>query len=159
MEICPICEGRVMLVRKRARLRMENRPVEIDDEFYHCEMCGEDLLTPKMAEASLRRAVDVIREREGLLSPDEIRAIRKQYGLSQPALERLIGSGAKTITRWESGQVAPTATANTLLCVLRDHPEVMRSLAAQRGVKLASEAAPARRARTGRTENPGRSAA
>ena len=58
------------------------------------------------------------------------------YRLSQASLEKLIRSGEKTVVRWERGRVAQNATADTLLRILRDHPEVVAKLAEQRGVKV-----------------------
>ncbi|HYH79277.1 MAG TPA: hypothetical protein VEX86_05755, partial [Longimicrobium sp.] len=45
-------------------------------------------------------------------------------------------SGEKTVVRWERGTTAQNATADTLLRVLRDHPEVVARLAAERGVRV-----------------------
>jgi HTH-type transcriptional regulator/antitoxin MqsA len=89
-----------------------------------------------MAEESFQRAAAAVRREYELLEPNEIREIRAMYGLSQASLERLIHSGEKTVVRWERGSVAQNATADTLLRVLRDHPEVVRRLASQRGVKV-----------------------
>jgi HTH-type transcriptional regulator/antitoxin MqsA len=115
---------------------MGARPVSFEDEFYRCDRCGETFYVGKMAEESFQRAAAAVRREDGLLEPDEIRAIRAMYGLSQASLERLIHSGEKTVVRWERGSVAQNATADTLLRVLRDHPEVVKRLASQRGVKV-----------------------
>jgi HTH-type transcriptional regulator/antitoxin MqsA len=89
-----------------------------------------------MADESFRRAAAAVRREDGLLAPDEVREIRTMYGLTQAALERLIGSGEKTVVRWERGSVAQNATADTLLRVLRDHPDVVAKLAEKRGVRV-----------------------
>jgi HTH-type transcriptional regulator/antitoxin MqsA len=78
-----------------------------------------------------------VRREEGLLMPDEIREIRQRYGLSQADLERLIGAGPKTVVRWERGTTFQNRTADTLLRVLRDHPEVMAELTRERGPRAA----------------------
>lgn len=65
---------------------------------------------------------------ESAISPDGIRALRLRFGLSQAALERLIGAGPKTVVRWERGSVSPNATAATLFRVLRDVPGVFEYL-------------------------------
>jgi HTH-type transcriptional regulator/antitoxin MqsA len=109
-----------------------------EDEFYQCSNCGEVFYDGNMADESFRRSAAAIRRADGLLAPDEIREIRFLYGLSQAKLEKLIGSGEKTVVRWERGTIAQNATADTLLRVLRDHPEVVRKLAKDRKVKLAS---------------------
>ncbi|HLM66068.1 MAG TPA: type II TA system antitoxin MqsA family protein, partial [Longimicrobium sp.] len=113
------------------------RTVTIDDEFIRCARCGEEYYPGEIADEPFRRAAAVIRAEDGLLGPDDIIAIRTKYGLSQAALERLIGAGEKTVVRWEKGTVAQNKTADTLLRVLAGHPDVVAQLAAERGVDLA----------------------
>jgi HTH-type transcriptional regulator / antitoxin MqsA len=135
-ETCYLCQGPALFTRERREVSAGSRRVMIDDEFYRCSNCGEMFYSGGMADESFRRGAAAVREQEGLLQPDEIRAIRSSYGLTQAGLETLIGAGEKTVTRWEHGTVAQNATADTLLRVLRDHPEVAARLAAERGVKM-----------------------
>ena len=135
---CYLCRGRAPLVTGQRETRMGSRFTLFEDEFYQCSVCGEEFYDGDMAEASNRRAAAAVRRANKLLAPDEIREIRVLYGLSQAKLEKLIGSGEKTVVRWERGTIAQNATADTLLRVLRDHPEVVRKLAKARKIKLAS---------------------
>lgn len=135
---CYQCRSPAYLTRGERRTPMGSRPVSFEDEFYQCSNCGERFYDLDMAEVSNRRAAAAVRRADGLLAPDEIREIRFLYGLSQAKLEKLIGSGEKTVVRWERGTIAQNATADTLLRVLRDHPEVVRKLAKARKIKLAS---------------------
>ncbi|TMA22680.1 MAG: helix-turn-helix domain-containing protein [Deltaproteobacteria bacterium] len=43
-------------------------------------------------------------KKHGILSADEIRAIRERFDLSQADLARLLRLGANTVSRWESGR-------------------------------------------------------
>ena len=138
VESCYLCGGEAPLVRAPREITMGTRKVTIDDEFYRCDRCDEEFFLGGMVDASLRRAAAKIREEDGLLVPEEIVALRKQYGLSQAELERLIGAGAKTVVRWERGTVHQNKTADTLLRILRGHPEVTAELARERGVELSA---------------------
>jgi HTH-type transcriptional regulator/antitoxin MqsA len=133
---CYLCEAEVRLVTEPRELPEEGRTVLVEDTFYRCDHCGETFYDFAMADESFRRAAAAVRCEDGLLAPDEIREIRAMYGLTQAALEKLIGSGEKTVVRWERGSVAQNATADTLLRVLRDHPEVVAKLAERRKVKV-----------------------
>jgi HTH-type transcriptional regulator/antitoxin MqsA len=133
---CYLCRSPAHLVKGQRQTRMGTRPVSFEDEFYKCSNCGEQFYDGQMADESFRRAAAAVRREDGLLAPDEIREIRAMYGLTQASLERLIGSGEKTVVRWERGTVAQNATADTLLRVLRDHPEVVAKLAQWRGVRV-----------------------
>ena len=136
VERCYLCNNIADRLVERREGRWGTRRVMIDDEFYRCSSCGEEFYDGFMAQEYNRRTAAAIRAEDGLLAPDEVRVVRMKYGLTQAGLETLIGSGEKTVVRWERGSVAQNATADTLLRVLRDHPEVVAKLAEERGVKL-----------------------
>jgi putative zinc finger/helix-turn-helix YgiT family protein len=133
---CYQCEAEARIVTEPREFREGDQTVVIDDTFYRCDNCGETFYDGNMADESFRRAAAAARLQEGFLAPHEIRELRAMYGLTQAGLERLINAGEKTVVRWERGMVAQNATADTLLRVLRDHPEVVARLASQRGVKV-----------------------
>jgi len=56
----------------------------------------------------------------GLLSSDEIKALRQRLHLTQEQLSQLLRIGEKTYTRWESGRSRPSQVMNLLLLLLRD---------------------------------------
>ena len=128
---CYLCDVPASLVEEPRTSKWGDRPVTYVDRFYRCDRCGETFYLGGMMNESLRRMTIVIRAEDGLLAPDEIVELRRKYGLTQAQLERLIGAGAKTVVRWERGTVAQNKTADTLLRVLRDHPEVVADLAKQ----------------------------
>lgn len=136
MEHCYLCDSEARLVTERREVDVGHRKVMIDDTFYRCVNCEETFYAGNMADESFRRSAAAVRREDGLLEPDEIRAVRARYGLSQAGLETLIGAGEKTVVRWERGTVAQNATADTLLRVLRDHPAAVAKLAEERGVKI-----------------------
>lgn len=142
MEMCPICTGVLVLRREVRDVPLGKRSVSIEDEFYVCADCGEELVDREMMDRTLRRAAEKIRREEGLLTPDEIIRIRADLGISQANLERLINAGPKTVTRWERGTVVQNGTADTVLQILRDHPEVAVQLARKRGVDLPMRVVP-----------------
>jgi HTH-type transcriptional regulator/antitoxin MqsA len=93
-----------------------------------CDRCGEVYLAPGEGDALHRKASEVVRAREGLLSSAEIRTIRADLGLSQSGFEHLLGVGPKTVVRWEKGTVFQNRTTDTLLRLIRDMPAVRRRL-------------------------------
>jgi HTH-type transcriptional regulator/antitoxin MqsA len=135
-ETCHECGGTAVLTRAPKNVQTPNGTVTVEAEFMRCEACGEEFYLPGQMDALQRAATELVRKQEGLLSPAEIEAIRAEYGLSQAAFETLIHAGPKTVTRWERGTVAPNGTADTLLRILRDRPDVVASLAKERGVPV-----------------------
>lgn len=137
---CYLCGGESPLTRQVRAVPIGSRTAVIEDEFYRCAACDEDVYLGGMMDESSRRAAAVVRAEEGLLAPDDILALREKYGLTQAGLERLIGAGEKTVVRWERGTVAQNQTADTLLRVLDGHPDVVARLAEERGVSLRKRA-------------------
>jgi putative zinc finger/helix-turn-helix YgiT family protein len=67
-------------------------------------------------------AIAHYRKQHGLLSADEIRAIRKHFELTQAELAQLLHLGANSVSRWESGRNVQTAALDMLLRLIRDLP-------------------------------------
>lgn len=136
IDICDECGGAVTLQAVERELPTGTRSVRVQVEALCCADCGELYLEPGQVTDMQRRAAEVARRADGLLSPDEIRELRGVYGVSQDAFEQLINAGPKTVTRWERGTVCQNGTADTLMRILRDNPAITARLAAERGVKL-----------------------
>jgi YgiT-type zinc finger domain-containing protein len=67
---CGICGGTAELRREVRPVTILGRTVEVEDEFYLCANCGEELYLPGMMDAVMRRATTRIREEDGLLTPE-----------------------------------------------------------------------------------------
>jgi putative zinc finger/helix-turn-helix YgiT family protein len=131
---CPICGTE--MVEKRGALRL---PVNGDDitvasaAHLRCPKCGEIVLRFQDAKRLNEDAIAIYRKKHGLLSADEIRAIRDLFGLTQADLARLLRLGANSVSRWESGRNVQTAAMDMLLRLIRDLPgsiDYLRSHAA-----------------------------
>lgn len=133
---CGVCGGAAWLTREVRPVTVAGRTAEVEDEFYRCSNCGEELYLPGMMDVVLRRATARIREQDGLLTPDEVRAVRRRHGLTQPEFERLLGVGMNTVVRWERGTVPQNAAADSLLRLIAQFPENARFLAELHGVQL-----------------------
>lgn len=138
-EVCPICGSTPELVREERTVTIRNREAKVPEEFWSCSSCEEEYMTPEQMAASQDRAVRSIRSSEGLLQGEDIRALREEHGLTQRQLERILGVGRKTVVRWETGTVFQSRAVDTLLRVLRDHPETVRTLARSRGVEVGQQ--------------------
>lgn len=70
---------------------------------------------PGQLERLGREAAARIRASEGLLTSDQIRAIRERLALSQAAFEQLLDVGPKTVVRWERGTVFQNRSTDALI--------------------------------------------
>ena len=96
---CPACNATGPQIVRIAREVMADDGTNLvfNDELSQCEQCGERFYTQNQAMASSRARAGALREHEGLLTPHQIRALRKRLDLSQAGLERVLGVGAKTV--------------------------------------------------------------
>ena len=74
----------------------------------------------------------------GILTPDEIRSIRKNLGLTQVQAGKLLGGGPRAFAKYESGTVRPAASVVTLLRLLQANPKMVKSIDGHRGNPVAT---------------------
>lgn len=113
------------MVEKRGTLRLPVNGEEIgvpSAAHLKCPNCGEVVLRYQDSKRLGEDAIAIYRKKHGLLSADEIRAIREHFDLTQAELARLLRLGASTISRWESGRNVQTAALDVLLRLIRDIP-------------------------------------
>lgn len=141
MKKCPVCKGNVDRRREERELSLQGRTVTVAQEFFWCAECESERMTPEMLDESLRHAVELIRKLDGLLSAEEIKKLRTNLGYTQIEFEAILGSGPKTVTRWERGTVAPSGAANRLLEMFRDRPFLAHEIAERLGLRNSGPAA------------------
>ncbi len=121
------------MAEKRGRMRF---PVNGEDvavpaaQHLRCPKCGEVVLTAGAARRLSEDAIAIYRRTHGLLSADQIRAIRERFGLTLAAFARLLRLGSNTLSRWEAGRNVQTEAMDTLLRLIRDVPGSMEYLRA-----------------------------
>jgi putative zinc finger/helix-turn-helix YgiT family protein len=128
--VCPVCgegvlESRLVTERfdygdgeDKVSVVAENVPVQV------CTNCQETFSGP---EAARIRHLAICRAL-GLLTPDEIRAIRERLGLSQVEFAKLTDIGEATISRWERGRLLQNKAMDRYLRLLDRNPDNVRIL-------------------------------
>jgi putative zinc finger/helix-turn-helix YgiT family protein len=133
-DACVTCGTMMKRVRGRLSLPVNGETIWVPSiSHLKCPKCGEVILELRDASLLNDGAVAIYRERHGLLSADEIRAIREDLALTQADLARLLRLGANTISRWETGRHVQNGAMDILLRLIRDLPgsvEYLRKRAA-----------------------------
>ena len=94
---------RLVQDRYEADVKHDGRSYRIDIpllEYYRCDDCPKSLVLTDAADEAVGRE---LRRMAKLLLPQQIRDIRKKFGLSQKELAELLGIGEATLCRWETG--------------------------------------------------------
>ncbi len=122
--LCPCCmeehEVKTVLVEETATLK--NSKVDYEASYLLCENAEELYMEESQMQENDIRLKNAYRRKQGLLTSEEIVAIRLKYGITQSDLCVLLGWGAKTITRYESHQVQDRAH-DTILRKIGQDPE------------------------------------
>ncbi|MCM1156283.1 MAG: DUF4065 domain-containing protein [Roseburia sp.] len=96
--------------------------IDYEAEYFYCGRADEIYADEEMIKVNDIAMKNAYRRTCGLLTTDEIIAIRRKYGIGQSDLCLLLGWGGKTITRYEGHQVQDNAH-DTILRKLADDPE------------------------------------
>lgn len=96
--------------------------------WMECDNCGEQMIPAALN----RRLEDLSIQRQGLLPPTQIKAIREKLGLSQAEMAERLGVGEKTYTRWESGRSIQNKSSDNLIRLMDRSPEQFAVIEAQR---------------------------
>lgn len=92
------------------------RTVNVEIPVRWEEELGDWLLTEEA-----HRIIEETKAREmGLLSPEQLKALRERFGYTQKQMARLFQIGEKSWTRWETGRQRPTRVINLLIRALAD---------------------------------------
>ncbi|MBW2364903.1 MAG: DUF4065 domain-containing protein [Deltaproteobacteria bacterium] len=137
--LCPNCEkvSELEKVKTKEMFNVRGESIEIDVEYYKCLDCGNEFEDPSLKNDPLEKAYREYRNRHNMVQPEEVRTLRKHYGLTQRELSKLIGWGGATLSRYENGALQDT-THDRFLQLLKN-PENLQRLILKNGEFLADE--------------------
>ena len=138
---CPICdaEREVQLEQQQETYPVKGEDTTIMATVCKCTVCGEEIMSIEFDDDNLRKAYLQYRLRHRLLTPDQIKKIREQYGVSQITFARILGVGDKTIARYENGSLQDEAINN--LIMLAENPQNFLELLEKNAEKISQEEA------------------
>lgn len=139
MAYCEFCgkEVKTKIITKKETFYVREDAFEIDAKVMVCAECGEEIFNEKLDTETLNSVYDKYRKKHNLLSPDEIKKIRKQYELSRKDFAKLLNWDDKAIRRYENGAVQ-TQQQNDLLLFLRE-PNNMRTYLTKKKITLSEK--------------------
>ena len=114
--ICPFCEKERILefVRTTETVKVRGEIIEVEANYLKCMECGNSFDDPKSTHDPLNLAYREYRKRHKMTQPEEIRAFRKRYGLTQGEFSDILGWGIATLNRYENGALQDAAHEKTL---------------------------------------------
>ena len=112
-------------------------------EHYVCPKCGEYAVSAESSKKLSHEIVCEYAKTQGLLTPDQIAAVRQKTGLSQSDFQKMIGVTGVTVSRWETGKAQQSKLADNFLRVIDKFgcvaPELMQRAEVGRYAKTLDE--------------------
>jgi HTH-type transcriptional regulator/antitoxin MqsA len=140
---CPVCGQRAFeprVVDEQFEFRSDEGLIQVEAHEVPvevCRACGESLSGPEAARIRHRAICRAL----GLLTPEEILAIREKLGLTQAEFARLTAFGEATISRWERGRLLQNRANDRYLRLVASDPRAvhfLESLSANMSVPVVS---------------------
>ena len=88
----------------------------------HCSDCGAQVFVPELSDANLRALYDVYRQKNGIISLEQIREIPEKYDIGKRPLSLLLGWGEQTFSRYYDGDT-PTKQYSDILVRIYNEPQ------------------------------------
>ena len=119
---CPEC-------RQDVKFSVRERPdtAELKGEVYdftsktaYCDECKAEVYVPEIEDENLKALYDAYRQRHGIISLEDIRAIPEKYNIGKRPLSLLLGWGEQTYSRYYDGDMPSKQYSEKLQQVLVD---------------------------------------
>jgi putative zinc finger/helix-turn-helix YgiT family protein len=127
---CPICQkGAFELYIENVELSYKDDIACVHNvELYKCNYCSENFYSKESERKMDKVFADLRRKKEGLLTSDELTAIRSKNNLSQEQLSQLLGMDPKTLAQYEAGTIIQSRSTDIFLRLIRDNPSNLNYL-------------------------------
>lgn len=129
-EICHECGSKMFRDTKPDTLTYKGQSITINQPGYYCSGCDEVLLDGKDAKATEAAFLELKAKAEGLLTPEEVKEIRKMLKLSQAKAGEILGGGPRAFYKYENGLTLLSRPMHNQLILLSHHPEMINELMA-----------------------------
>ena len=135
-ELCPLCgEGHVTASVQMVEYEYKGHRAELPSHYKQCDTCTSDFAGMAESKQNKRIVMAFRKQVEGLLTGDEITALRKQYQLTQAQAAKLFGGGPVAFSKYENDDVAQTEAMDTLLRLIRRSPAAFWALVEEKGLQ------------------------
>lgn len=128
--VCPICGSKAFQKKDVSEtFQYKGQSLTVENYTIHeCSDCHEAIVDNQTIKETEKIIRDFHREVDGLLTSQEIRAIRRRCGFTQEDFGELLGGGKKAFARYESGKVTQSRPMDNLIRIIHDNPMVIHTL-------------------------------
>lgn len=136
--ISPLTGGRVKEVSTAEMKEFRKEKFRVHVRYCVCEDTGEQFTTTEQDTLQFNDLYSQYRIKHGIPFPDEIKEIRKRYGLNYSQISRILGFGANQYAKYEAGEV-PSESNGKMIAAIKDKNVLLGLLKGCRDVFQSSE--------------------
>lgn len=122
----PITGGQMELCSELASVSYRGENISFEKYFYRCVDTGMEFVDEELEQANLKVMYDTYRFRHGIPTAEELKMMRRRYGIPSVAMSIILGLGENQFGLYEDG-VVPTLSVGKLLALAED-PVIMREM-------------------------------
>jgi DNA-binding transcriptional regulator YiaG len=122
----PFTGGEATLQKEARTMEFRKESFPVLFQYYLCKDTGEQFTDDMLDEVNTNQVYNQYRAKYGIPFPDEIMAVREQYGLSANKMADILGLGINVYRNYESGEV-PSVSNGRLIQMIKD-PKEFRQL-------------------------------
>ena len=115
--VSPFTGGKVVLHKEQDELTYRSEQFVYTSYEYECVDTHQRFTDAELDWKNLEQIYSQYRERHGIPSPAEIRALREHYGLSASKMSEILGLGANQYRLYEDGEMPSEAIGKMLRSV------------------------------------------
>jgi HTH-type transcriptional regulator/antitoxin MqsA len=135
-ELCPICgEGHVTAQVQLEENEYKGQKTLLPLHYQLCDTCTSDFAGAAESKLNRRALMAWRKQVDGLLTGEEITALRKQYKLTQAQAAKLFGGGPVAFSKYENDDVAQSEAMDTLLRLVRRSNEAFWALVEEKAMQ------------------------
>ncbi|MBK9234622.1 MAG: type II toxin-antitoxin system MqsA family antitoxin [Rhodoferax sp.] len=135
-ELCSLCgEGHVTIHSEMVENEYKGQKAMLPLVFKQCGTCGSDFAGASEAKLNKRALMAYRKQVDGMLTGEEITALRKQYKMTQGQAARLFGGGPVAFSKYENDDVVQSEAMDTLLRLVRRSKEAFWALVEEKEMR------------------------
>lgn len=135
-ELCPLCgEGHVSTHSEMVESEYKAHTAMLPLVLKQCDACGSDFAGAAESKQNKRVLMAWRKQVDGLLTGEEITALRKHYKLTQAQAAKLFGGGPVAFSKYENDDVAQSESMDTLLRLVRRSKEAFWALVDEKSMQ------------------------
>jgi HTH-type transcriptional regulator/antitoxin MqsA len=133
-DLCPVCgEGSLTEHQDVCEVEYRGHSEELPSVYSLCDVCGVEQTTAEQERRNKRETIAFRKRVDGLLTGQELRALRERLGVSQKQAAALFGGGPVAFSKYENDEVAQSEAMDRLLRLASEVPEALTWLSEDAG--------------------------